>query len=273
MDARALRSNIEKWNETGVAGYVALGSTGERVHLDEREYLEVIETARASVPDHLAFIAGAGQQSTRATVNEARKAAAAGADAVLVITPNFYRGAMTPTAFVNYFTAVADASPVPLVLYNIPQNTGIALQPETVARLSEHQNIIGIKDSSGDVLNHAEMIRLVPGDFAVLTGHGATLYPALCLGAVGAILAIGCVVPHITVTIYQSFIARDYEHARDMQRKLTPLVRAIGMRYGIGGLKAALEMRGYVGGSVRAPLEAPSQEARREIELLLEELR
>ena len=271
MDAPALRLNIEKWNQTGIVGYVALGSTGERVHLDERECLEVIETARGAVPDHLAFIVGAGQQSTRATVNEVRQCAGAGADAVLVITPHFYRTAITQSALVNHYVEVADASPVPVLLYSMPEFTGITLAPETVARLSEHENIIGIKDSSGDVINLTETLRLVPEDFAVLTGNGALLYAALSAGVQGAILAAGCVAPHQTVAIYRAVQSGDHKRARDLQRRLTPLARAVTVRYGIGGLKAALDILGYVGGTVRAPLEAASEEARREIARLLEE--
>ena len=271
MDTDALRSNIESWNETGIVGYVALGSTGERVHLNERERLAVIETARASVPRHLAFVVGVGHQSTRETVEEVRRAAAAGADAVLAITPHFYRAAMTPGALARHYTAVADASTVPLILYSIPQCTGITLAPEAVARLSEHENIVGIKESSGDMLVLGEILRLVPEDFAVLTGHAAVLYTALCAGSQGAILAAACAAPHLAVAIHRAVAAGDHARARDMQRKLAPLAHAVTVRYGIGGLKAALDMCGYAGGVVRAPLEAPGAEARREIGRLLEE--
>lgn len=267
----ALRSNIEKWNKTGIAGYVALGSTGERVHLDERECLEVIEAARGCVPDSMAFIVGAGQQSTHATINEARQFAEAGADALLVITPHFYRAAMTQDALVNHYQTIADASPVPLVLYSMPDLTGIALAPETVARLALHENIIGIKDSSGDLINLSETLRVVPEDFAVLTGNGALLHAALGAGARGAILAVGCVAFDECLEIYSAVAARDHERARHLQRKLSPLARAVTVRYGIGGLKAALEMIGYEGGLVRAPLRPASDEAQREIARLLEE--
>jgi 4-hydroxy-2-oxoglutarate aldolase len=195
VDTRALNANIERWNETGASGYVILGSTGERVHLDEREVSEVVEAARASVPSHLAFVVGVGGHGTRGSILEARRAAEAGADAVLVITPHFYRGQMTPAALATHYETIADASAVPLVLYNIPQNTGVALSPETIARLGEHANICGIKDSSGDMVNFLEMLRLQNETFAVLTGHASLLYAALSAGAQGAILAAGCVAP------------------------------------------------------------------------------
>ena len=272
VDAAALRSNIERWNGTGVIGYVALGSTGERVHLEERECLDVIEAAREAVPEGMHFIVGAGQQGTRATVNEARRFAEAGADAVLVITPHFYRGAMTQEALVGHYQRVADASRVPLILYSMPDLTGVVIAPETVARLSEHENIIGIKDSSGDLISLAETLRLVPDDFAVLTGSGPLLYAALCAGARGAILAVGCVAARLCVSIYSAVEAGDYARALVMQRRLTPVARAVTVRYGIGGLKAALEILGFPsGGVVRAPLQGATEEARSEIARLLEE--
>lgn len=271
VDTQALRTNIERWSETGIDGYVALGSTGERVHLDEREALEVIETARAVVPERFAFIVGTGQQSTRATIKESQRAARAGADALLVITPHFYRGAMTHGALVEHFTAVADASHAPVVLYNIPQNTGLALAPETIARLAEHENVIGVKDSSGDFLNLAETLRLVPSEFAVLTGNASLLYAALAAGARGAILAAACTLPRAAVEIYQAVAAGEHARAHALQQRLVPIARAVTTRYGIGGLKVALEICGYRGGAVRAPLAAPDEAARREIERLLAE--
>jgi 4-hydroxy-2-oxoglutarate aldolase len=271
VNVRALCSNIEKWNGTDISGYVALGSTGERAHLNEYECLQTIETARPNVPDHLAFIAGAGQQSTRASIDEVRRVATAGADAVLVITPHFYRAEMTHGALVNHYTAVADASPVPVLLYSVPQLTNVSLAPETIARLSKHENIIGVKDSSGDILTLAETVRLVPEDFAVLTGNGSALYPALCAGAQGAILAVGCIAPRMAVAIYEAFKAGEHERAREMQQTLTFVTRGVLGRYGIGGLKAALDMLGYTGGRVRAPLQDADDEARREIARVLQE--
>lgn len=271
VDYAGLRSNIETWNLSGIVGYVALGSTGERVHLDERECLTVIETARAVVPKEMAFIIGAGQQSVRGTLSEVRRIAEAGADAALVITPHFYRGAMTQGALLNYYMAVADGAPVPLLLYSMPDLTGVAIAPETVARLALHENIIGIKDSSGDIINFTETVRLVPEDFAVMTGNGPLLYAALSAGATGGILAVGCVAPRLCVDIYEAVRAGEHERVRALQQRLTPLALAVTKRYGIGGLKAALDMLGYAGGHVRAPLQDASEDARREIARLLVE--
>jgi 4-hydroxy-2-oxoglutarate aldolase len=271
VDTSALRSNIERWNRMPIGGYVVLGSTGERVHLRERECLRVIETARESVPSEMAFVVGAGQQSTRASVDEVRHVAEAGADVVLVITPHFYRAEMTQDALVNHYTAVADASRVPVLLYNVPQLTNVQLAPETIARLSVHENIIGVKDSSGDILALAETVRLTPEDFVVLTGSGSALYPALCVGAKGGILAIGCIAPRLAVAIYEAFEAGEHKSARGAQARLTIATRGVLGRYGIGGLKAALDMLGYTGGKVRAPLGCASEDAGREIAKTLEE--
>lgn len=271
IDEQALISNIEKWNITGVIGYVALGSTGERVHLDEREYAQAIEIAHAAVPENLAFIAGAGQQSTRGTISEIRAAVAAGAEAVLVITPHFYRSGITQDALAGHYAAVADATPVPVILYSVPDLTGVAVAPETVARLSEHPNIIGIKDSSDDLARLSETIRLVPDDFAVLTGNGTVLYEALRRGAQGAILAVGCVAARQCIAMFEVVSVGDYERARALQEKLTPLARAVTTRFGIGGLKATMDLIGYHGGCVRAPLQAPGEAAREELARLLED--
>lgn len=273
IDYAALSSNIKQWSGTGINGYVVLGSTGERVHLDEREYLEVISIARELVPASMAFIVGAGQQGTRGTINEIRRAAQAGADAVLVITPSFYRSAINQETLVNHYTAIADRSPVPVLLYSMPPLTGIKIEPETVARLSDHPNIVGVKDSSNDVTGFSEIVKLCPNDFAVMTGNGTVLLDTLKAGATGAILAAGCVVPELCVEIFRSFKSGDLERAGLLQSKLTPLAAAVTTRFGIGGLKAALDLAGYRGGMVRSPLQGPDENARTEIAELLNDAR
>jgi len=265
----ALRSNFSRWNNTGVIGYVLLGSTGERVHLDDREYLQVIETARSAAPNDRTFIVGAGQQSTLGTINEIKKAHRAGANAILVITPYFYRSAITQETLVSYYTAVADSSPVSVLLYSMPPLTGIKIEPETVARLSEHPNITGVKDSSNDVAGFTKTVNLCSRDFAVLTGNGTVLLDALRAGATGGILAVGCAAPEVCVEIFRAFNAGEDERASLLQSKLTPLATAVTTRFGIGGLKAALDLAGYYGGAVRAPLRAPDENARAEIAALL----
>src|ERR1051325_4346839 len=266
IDTRALTSNIEKWDQAGVTGYVVLGSTGERVNLDEREYLQVIEVARDAVRDSMTFIVGAGQQSTRTTIAEIARAAKAGAQAVLVITPHYYHSAVTQQALIEHYTAVAEVSPIPIILYSMPDLTGIKIEPETAARLSEHQNIIGMKDSSNDVTKFRETVEMVTKDFAMMIGNGTVFNESLQAGARGGILAVGCCAPELCLEIYRAVQMRDFDRASALQEKLTPLARAVTKTYGIGGLKAALEMAGYVGGEVRAPLRRPSEAACGEIE-------
>jgi 4-hydroxy-2-oxoglutarate aldolase len=269
FDREALGSNLTKWNQSGVTGYVVLGSTGERVHLDEREYIEVIETARDAVPNNFAFIAGAGQQSTTGTIKEIERAARAGADAVLVITPGFYRAAITQEALVKHYQEIADASPVPVILYSMPDLTGVKIEPETAARLSTHQNIIGMKDSSADIEKFAETVRLVPDNFAVMIGNGTMLREALRAGARAAILAVGCAVPHLCVEIDRAVRAGEDERAAELQTLLTPLARAVTKTYGVGGLKTAMDLAGFAGGPVRAPLQRPNESGSAEIAELL----
>ena len=182
-------------------------------------------------PDDLAFIVGAGQQSTLGTINEIRKAARAGADAVLVITPYFYRSAISQQTLVDFYTAVADEAPVPVLLYSMPPLTGIKIEPETIARLSGHSNIIGVKDSSNDIAGFSKTVNLCPPDFAVLTGNGTVLVDALRAGATGAILAVGCAVPEFCVEIFRVFKAGEEERAAMLQSKLTPLAAAVTTRF------------------------------------------
>ena len=272
IDYSSLRSNLDRWSQTGIRGFVLLGSTGERVHLDEREYLQTIETARAATSRDLAFIVGAGQQSTLGTINEIKNAARAGADAVLVITPHFYRNVITQQTLISYYTAVADEAPVPVLLYSMPPLTGIKIEPETVGRLSSHPNIIGVKDSSNDIAGFSDILKLCASDFAVMTGNGTVLLDALRAGATGALLAVGCAVPEVCVEIFRAFHAGEEEHATSLQSKLTPLATAVTTKFGIGGLKAALDLAGYRGGNVRAPLRPADEAARTEIATLLDRI-
>jgi 4-hydroxy-2-oxoglutarate aldolase len=269
IDPRGLISNIEKWNQVGITGYVVLGSTGERANLDEREYLEVIEAARRAVPESMTFIVGAGQQSTRTTIEEIKRAARAGAQAVLAITPHYYKSAITQEALIKHYTAVADASSIPIVLYSMPDLTGIKIEPETAAQLSRHQNIVGMKDSSNEIEKFRETVRRSHKDFAMMIGNGTVFADALQAGACGGILAVGCCAPQICLEIFQALKTADVDRAIRLQERLTPLARAVTKTYGIGGLKTAMEMAGYVGGDMRAPLRRPNEEAVAEIGSLL----
>jgi 4-hydroxy-2-oxoglutarate aldolase len=269
IDAEALTRNINQWNATDISGYVVLGSTGERVNLNEREYVRVIEIARRATSSNFSFIVGAGQQSTQGTIEEIERAAQAGAEAVLMITPHYYRSAISQEALVRHYNAVADAASIPIILYSMPDLTGVKIGPETAARLREHPNIIGMKDSSNDVAKFREAVMVTGKNFAMMVGNGTVFLEALKAGASGGILAVGCVVPHLCLKIYRAVRSGDFDRASTLQEKLSPLALAVTKTYGIGGLKAAMEMAGYAGGSVRAPLQRPGEEACAEIAQLL----
>jgi 4-hydroxy-2-oxoglutarate aldolase len=264
-----LAANLRRLDAYPLAGYVVLGSTGEFPLLSESEKERVVEAARAETPRSKLLIAGTGGESTAAVIRLTKRAAGLGADAVLVITPGYFKGMMKPPALVRHYRAVADASPVPVLLYNFPANTGINLEPETVARLAEHPNIRGIKDSSGNVPQAAETIRMTPKTFHVLVGSPMALVPALMLGAAGGILAVANLAPGECCEIHRLALAGQWGEARELTYRLSPLATGISARYGIGGLKAALDLLGYYGGPPRMPLPAPDGDGIEEIREIL----
>jgi 4-hydroxy-2-oxoglutarate aldolase len=265
VDAMAVAFNVERWIRAGVGGVVALGSNGEAPLLDEDESDRVLAAARAAIPAGKLLIAGTGRESTRATIAATRRAAGMGADAVLVRTPSYFKGRMTPEAFVRHYTAVADDAPVPVLLYNYPAVTGVNLAPETVGRLAEHGNIVGVKETGSDAAQVAAYIDAVPSAFAVIAGSAPTFYSSLCLGAVGGILAAACVVPDLCVRLYVKASEGRHEVARSLQRTLTPLARLVTVVHGVPGLKAAMDLAGYKGGEPRPPLYALPPEAKEQI--------
>ena len=243
-------------------GIVALGSNGEAPLLDDRESDVVIAAAREATPGDRVLIAGTGRESTRGTIDASRRAAALGADAVLVRTPSYFKPRMTPDALVAHYTALADAISVPVLLYNYPAVTGLTLTADAVGRLSEHPNIVGIKETSTDAAQLAAFVDVSLGQsFMVLAGSAPAFYPALCLGATGAILAATCVVPRACVALFESFRRGAHDEARDLQRRILPVAHAVTSGFGVAGLKAALDITGYIGGEPRAPLRPAGPEA------------
>lgn len=254
VDYEALRANIERYNDAGLAGYVALGSNGEAVHLTRDERVRVIETIRSHASPAHAVIAGVNEFSTRAAINAARDAAGAGADAALVVTPYFYKSQMAQGMLARFFAEVADASPIPVLVYNVPQNTGVVIEPATIAKLAAHENIIGVKDSSGNMGAICETLRLAPAEFKVMVGNGGILYPSLLMGATGAILGVACAAPRACVEVYEAARAGDHARARELQNRISPLSHIVTAGLGVPGLKAAMDMTGLRGGAARAPL-------------------
>ena len=270
VDLGALGANIARWNQTGLAGYVALGSNGEAPLLGADESMAVVQTIRKAMAPGMVLIAGAGRESTRDTTTACRMAADAGAEAVLVITPWFYKRAMNGDVLRVHFETVADTSPVPVLLYNMPANTGVNLPASTVAQLAQHPNIVGIKDSAGDIGQLAAIIRSTPDDFVVMVGNTGAFLPGMLLGATGGILALANVAPGQTVALYQAGQAGQLDEARVLNERLVPVGVAVTATYGIAGLKAALDMLGYAGGRPRPPLLPASPEAVDDIRQILE---
>jgi len=254
LDAGALGANVAKWMTTRLAGILVLGSNGEAPMLDADESYRAACTAREHVPSGRTLIVGAGEESTHATIAAVRRAAQAGADVVLVRTPCYFKTQLTSDVFVRHFTEVADASPVPVLPYNVPAFTGVRLAPEAVARLAEHPNVPGVKDSSGDLAQVGDLVATTPPGFAVLVGSAPTLYASLAVGARGGIVAVACVVPDLCARLHDLARERRHEDALALQRRLTPLARSVTSVYGVAGLKAALDLAGYAGGAPRRPL-------------------
>ena len=254
FDPARMTAAFTRWLAQPISGFVVLGSNGEAVFLDEAESDRVIATAREAVPRGRPLLVGTGRESTQAAIRASKRAAELGADAVLVRTPGFFKSQMTAEAFVRHYTAVADASPVPVLLYNFTAVTGVNLPPSAVARLAPHPNIIGMKESGGDIAQIAELVNSTPDDFSVLAGSSTTLYAALCVGVTGAILALSCVVPEACKRLMDLTRSGRHDEARALQEQILPLAKLLGAQYGVAGLKAALEIIGCDVGIPRAPL-------------------
>lgn len=268
----AFRGNLRAHFAHGASGVLLCGSTGEAALLDERERDQLVEWARPLVADDRWLLAGVGGESTRQTIARAKRAAERGADAVLVVAPHYYGNAMTVDALGAHYRAVADASPVPVLLYNIPKYTHFALDSGLVRDVSAHPNIVGLKDSSGDL----DLLRGYLGSqrdgFAVLTGNGGTFLQALELGASGGILAVSLLAGELSVAVWRAFHAGDRARATTLQARLTPLSNEIVGGMGVPGVKAAMDQigGGVTGGPPRPPLLAATAAHRQRIAALLE---
>jgi 4-hydroxy-2-oxoglutarate aldolase len=257
-----LKANLARWNETGLAGYVLLGSTGEFPLLSEGEKDAVLVAAREATPRDKLLIAGTGHDSTLLTIRQTKRAAEIGADAAIVITPHYFTRAFSPPAAqIRHYLAVAEASPIPIVIYNFPANTGINLEPDTVARIAEHPNVCGIKDSSGNIPQDAQIIHLTPKSFHVLVGSASALVPSLAIGSSGGILALAVIAAREYVEIFTLARQGRWEEAKEIAARMILADRGVPGRYGIGGLKAALDLQGLYGGPCRAPLATPDGDA------------
>lgn len=254
LDLAPLTDNLDRWMATGLRGVLALGSNGEAPYVDEDEADTLVAAVRARMPAGRTLLVGVGRESTRATILASVRAAERGADAVLVRPPTTYRAQMTDAALEAHYRAVADASPVPVLLYNQPVAFGVDLTIGLVARLAAHPNIRGLKESSGNVGLVGEQVAGLSADFPVLTGVASTMYASLLVGATGLIVAVANVVPELCVRLYDDVRAGRLDEALMLQRALTPLGRAVTFQHGVAGLKAAMTLAGYAGTEPRRPM-------------------
>jgi len=264
-----LVQNFSKWNKTGLSGFVVMGSNGESVFLTRNEKLRLVEEVKKNISENKLLIAGTGSDSIRETISLSNEAADRGADFALILTPSFYKSEMKPVAYIKYFSAVADKTKIPVIIYNVPKFTGVDIEAETVAKLAEHKNIVGIKNSSENIRQTTEMIDQTPKDFAVIIGTASVLYPGLAVGAVGGILALANIAPNECVQIQEFVQEGKHTEALELQKKMLPVNKAITAKYGVAGLKAAMDMLGYFGGEPRAPLSVLSEPDKLQLKLIL----
>ena len=259
LDERGMIANVDRYLASPLTGLVVLGSNGEAAQLEDDEADRAIQIVRDRVPRGRPLLAGVGRESTRATIAAAARAAGIGADAVMARTPSFYKPQMTSDAFVRHYTEVADAARVPVILYNVTMYTGVNLLPDAVEKLSEHPNIVGLKDSGNDMLQLSDYIARAQPGFTVLAGAAPTLFSAAAIGAHGAVLALAGIVPELCVELFEHVKNGRVEEGRALQKRLMPVARAIGPIHGVPGLKAALNLLGLNGGIPRPPLRPVPQ--------------
>jgi len=269
LDLAAFEANVESLSAFDLAGFLVLGSNGEAASLEEEEKLALVAAARRGAPRRFLLV-GTGLESTRATVALTRRVASLGADAVLVLTPSYYKSRMTPEALRFHFEAVADASPVPVYAYSVPAFTGLPWPPGLASAIAVHPNVAGMKESSGDVGLLSRIVASVPATFRVACGNAPVLYPALCAGAAAGVLAVANCAPGPTIALLRAFEAGDHARARRIQEALTPLASFVTATHGVAALKLAMDMVGRRGGSVRAPLLPAPPSLRDELRPLLE---
>lgn len=268
----ALKHNIELYNQTNIAGYVALGSTGESVMLSREEADAILVAVRELASPEKVPIAGTGAESTVETIARTKRAAELGYKVALVKTPYYYKPVYKPETYLQHYRAVADASPIPILLYSVPQFTGVSLETPEILALSEHPNIIGIKDSSGVMQRVAEVVGGAPADFQVLTGGAAVIYPALVLGARGAILALASALPEKCAHLFEFVRSGQHDRAKELQLRLAHASKRIVSECGIAGVKFAMDLRGYRGGLPRLPLLPLKAEKKQEIASIISAL-
>jgi 4-hydroxy-2-oxoglutarate aldolase len=272
VDHAKIRSNIALYNKTGLAGYASNGSTGESVLLLWSEVYKIWETVKSAAAPEKILIAGTGAESTAETIVHTNRAAELGFAAALVRTPSFYKPAVDDDLLAEFYLRVADASKIPVLLYAVPIYTHVKIEASLVARVASHPNIVGMKDSSGDVDGVRRNVEAAPKTFQTLIGWPTILFEALEVGAVGAILAVADAFPELCVSIFEAARAGQREKAQELAQKLVAPAKIFGSQAGLSGLKYAMDRQGFFGGLPRPPLLPLSLPAKKEIEEMLANL-
>lgn len=273
IDEKAFRANLQRYARTGLNGVLVAGSTGEAAYLTEAERLRLVEIARELIRPPKLLMAGTGLESTAATLRLSREAVARGADAVLLVPPNYYKPAMRPGVLENHFRTIADGLKRPVLLYSIPQYTGFQMDVAMIGRLSRHPNIVGMKESSGNLDFVRAILRRVKPGFRFLVGSGLLFPAVLEAGACGAVLGQATFEPAICLSLHEAFRRQDGEATEMLRARLVMLLNEITTRYGIPGVKAAMDLSGYVGGDPRPPLLPLKAADRRRIASVLKQAR
>lgn len=271
IDYARLHHNLERWGSTELDGVVVAGSNGEFAFLSQEEKLALVKDVKAHFNPNKNVIVGTGCDATRETIALSKQAADLGADAVLTLPPHYYKGAMKDDILYRHFVDVADASPVPVFIYNMPGNTGINLTAALIAKLAKHPNITGIKDTSGNIVQLAEMARDTDDDFDLFAGNAGYLLPALAVGARGATLALANILPEDCCKLVALFKAGQLAEAKQLQLKMLHINSLVTAKLGISGLKYALDVLGYQGGETRRPLRPLAEEGKAQVEQALKE--
>jgi 4-hydroxy-2-oxoglutarate aldolase len=272
VSLKGAKGNIRRYNETALAGYVVLGSTGESVLLSREEADSVLAAAKEVAAPEKILIAGTGAESTAETIARTKRAAELGYAAALVKTPYYYKPVYKSETYFRHYRAVADASPIPVLLYSVPQFTGITLETPEILTLAAHPNIVGIKDSSGNIQRVAEIVAGAPADFQVLTGGAAVIYPALAVGARGAILALASALPEKCAELFNLVQSGRHHDSKTLQLQLAVASKRIVSEHGIPGVKYAMDLRGYHGGLPRLPLLPLTEEKKQSIAAVIAQI-
>lgn len=265
-----MKSNITKLSQFSLAGFLVVGSNGELVNLSEKEVHQVYKACREAIPAHQLMLAGTGAQSTRETIHNTIAAADAGADAAMVLNPFYYKGLMSPAALVAHYHEVAEASSIPIIIYNMPECTGIDMAVDTILKIASHKNIIGMKDSGGNMIKMGLIKKMANPEFQILAGSAGFLLPALAAGAIGGVLALANIAPQKCISVYENFVAGNIVKSHHTQLDLIAINTAITSKWGVPALKAAMAYLGYYGGMARKPIQEINTENKKQLIELIE---